>query len=215
MKKKYILSPNKIEVTDGNKISTPLLPTTVVMNNGHYSWVPYASSTVGCTLSGSQFSTLTVVPNNSTVSLAGSTFTNFFGKIRVFTGANDLLQTNSVLPAGCVVEVHGLASFQLSTANQSNAVNYYLFGTGSATNGALKLGSSSTIGASSNIYVYNNNTTISGTGTINAQIVDDGTGYSISRIGSLTNTTFGTTQTATRDLNLGASTYTTLANGVT
>ena len=215
MKKPFILSPNKLEVKGTNKVSLPILPTTVVLNNGHLSWCPYASSTVGCTLSGSQFSTLTVIPNNSTVSLAGSNFTNFLGKIRVLAGSSDLLATNVALPVGCVVEVHGLASFGFSTANQSNAITYVLFGTGSATNGALKLGSSCIIGTDSNIVIYNNDTIINGSGTINAQIIDDGTGYSIKRIGSLSSTIFGTSQTATRVLNLDTSTYTTLANGVT
>jgi hypothetical protein len=215
MKKPFILSPNKLEVKVANKVSLPILPTTVVLNNGHLSWCPYASSTVACTLSGSKFSTLTVIPNNATVSLASSDFTNFLGKIRVFAGSSDLLATTSVLPAGCVVEVYGLASFGLTTANQSNAINYYLYGIGSATNGALKLGSSCIIGTTSNIVCYNNDTLITGNGTINAQIIDDGTGYAIKRIGSLTNVIFGTSQTATRNLNLDTSTYTTLENGVT
>lgn len=215
MKRKYILSGNSFTLNDGNKFSCPILFGTTRLSNGHYSWSPHASSTVNCTLSGSQFSTLTVIPNNATVSLAGSTFTNFLGKIRVFAGSSDLLQTNSVLPAGCVVEVYGLASFQLSTANQSNAIIYNLFGIGSATNGALKLASSCTIGSTSEIRVFNHGTNISGSGIINAQITDDGTGYSITRIGALTNTVFGTSQTATRGLLLGSSAYTTLSNGVT
>jgi len=215
MKKKYILTDTAFTMKGKYKVSLPVLRGTTSIDSGHYSWSPHASSTVACTLTGTQFSTLTVIPNNATVSLAGSTFTNFFGTIRVFAGSSDLLATNSVLPAGCVVEVYSLASFGFSTANQNNAITYKLYGTGSATNGAIKLASSCTIGTGSTIVIYNNNTTINGSGIINAQITDDGTGYSIKRVGSLTNTVFSASQTATRDLVLDTSTYTTLSSGVT
>ena len=216
MKRKYILTDTSFTINGPYEVSLPILRTnTTLTGGGHYSWSPHASSTVACTLVGCQFCTLTVVPNHGTVSLAGSNFTNFFGKIRVFAGSNEVLQTNSVLPSGCVVEVYGLGSFRLSTANQSNPVTYHLYGTGSTTNGAFSLGSSATIGTGSTIVLYDNLTNIHGSGIINGQIVDDGSNYSIQRVGSLTNIVFGTSQSATRNLILGTSTYTTLSNGVT